>query len=141
MFLGGSIMAKEVITEEQEKPHPEVTVSEMRDEVQSDIDGLQDQLDKKFEARRDSLLVVKQTKDYFIVKNKFWDMWFQKIFSQLISVKIWIITLITILLVVGLITDIQFASILGIIMGLKGAFSVADVWKRNGTRDTIIDRV
>ena len=134
-------MAKEVITEEQEKPHPEVTVSEMRDEVQSDIDGLQDQLDKKFEARRDSLLVVKQTKDYFIVKNKFWDMWFQKIFSQLISVKIWIITLITILLVVGLITDIQFASILGIIMGLKGAFSVADVWKRNGTRDTIIDRV
>ena len=137
-------MAKEVITEEQEKPRPEVTVSEMKDEVQSDINSLQDQLDKKFDARRDSLLVAKQTKDYFIVKNKFWDMWFQKLFAQIISVKIWIIALITTLLGVGLITSIQFASILGIIMAAKGGFDIADVWKHDASdshKNKIINKV
>jgi len=117
------------------KSKEEVTVSEVLNEVQSDIDNLQDAIEKKFEEKRQSLLVAKPRKEYFICKNKFWDLWFQKLFAQIISVKIWIIALITILLSLSLISNIQFASILGIIMGLKGTFQVADVWKKNGNRD------
>lgn len=68
-------------------------------------------------------------KEHFITKNIYWDMWFQKLFAQLISVKIWIMALITVLLAVGLITSIEFASLFGVIMGLKGAFNLAEVWK------------
>jgi hypothetical protein len=80
-------------------------------------------------------------KEYFLVPNKFWDLWFQKLFAQLISVKMWIIALITWLLKAGDITDVQFAAILGTIMALKGTFAVADVWKRNGNNGDIIDKV
>ena len=125
-------MAEEVKVEEQEESRPEVTVAEVRDEIQIEIDNLQDNLDKKFEARRNSLLVAKPRKEFFIVRNKFWDQWFQKLFAQIISVKLWIVALITILLSSALITSVQFAAILGIIMGLKGTFQVADVWKKNG---------
>ncbi len=125
-------MAEEVKVEEQEESRPEVTVAEVRDEIQIEIDNLQDNLDKKFEARRNSLLVAKPRKEFFIVRNKFWDQWFQKLFSHIISVTLWIVALITILLSSALITSVQFAAILGIIMGLKGTFQVADVWKKNG---------
>ena len=121
---------KEVSPPKEERE--EVTVSEMLSSVQGDIDKLQDKLEQEFEKKRNALLVAKPRKEYFIVKNKFWDSWFQKLFAQFISVKIWVMALITILLSIGLITNIQFASILGIIMGLKGTFQVADAYKRNG---------
>lgn len=114
-----------------------VTVGEVLNEVQTDIDNLQMSIDSKFKQRRDSLLIAKQTKNYFIVKNIFWDKWFQKLFAQFISVKIWVMILITVLLGIGLITNIQFVSILGIIMGLKGAFQVADVWHKSNNNDVI----
>jgi len=117
------------------KSKEEVTVSEVLNEVQTDIDNLQDAIEKKFEEKRQSLLVAKPRKEYFICKNKFWDLLFQKLFAQIISVKIWIIALITVLLSLSLISNIQFASILGIIMGLKGTFQVAGVWKKNGNKD------
>jgi len=127
--------AKEL--KDQEDLREEVTVSEVLDEVQTDIDNLQDAIEKKFQAKRDSLLVAKQRKEYFIVRNRFWDKWFQKLFAQIISVKLWIIALIAVLLGVGLITSIQFTSIMGIIMGLKGTFQVAEVWKKNGNGGTL----
>jgi len=60
-------------------------------------------------------------------------MWFQKLFAQIISVKVWVMVLITVLLVAGIITSVEFASLFGIIMGFKGAFSVAEVWKNTPT--------
>ena len=132
------IAEKAIVDEQQEEPRKEITVGEVLNEVQTDIDSLQDDITKKFQDRRNSLLIAKQRKEYFIVKNKFWDMWFQKLFAQVISVKIWVMILITILLGLGLITNMQFASILGIIMGLKGTFSVAEVWRNN--REEIEER-
>ena len=42
--------------------------------------------------------------------------------------------LITILLIMGFITSVEFASLFGIIMGFKGAFQVASVWRdKTGT--------
>ena len=125
-------MVEETKVEEQKESRQEVTVAEVRDEIQTEIDNLQNTLDKKFDKRRNSILVAKPRKEFFIVRNKFWDKWFQKLFAQIISVKIWIIALITILLSTALITNVQFAAILGIVMGLKGTFQVADVWKKNG---------
>jgi hypothetical protein len=120
-------MNEEVKVEEKK----EVTVSQVMKEVQGDIDNLQTNLDNKFENLKEALLTAKPKKSFFIVPNLFWDAWFQKLFAQIISVKIWVIALITALLAVGLITNVQFASILGIIMGLKGAFQVADVWNKD----------
>ena len=128
-------MDNKVIGDDKQLGRKEITVGEVLDEVQTDIDNLQNSIEKKFEEKKQSLLVAKQRKEYFICRNSFWDLWFQKLFAQIISVKIWIIALITILLSTGLITNIQFASILGIIMGLKGTFQVAEVWRKNGKHD------
>ena len=106
----------------------EVTVSELSNTVQGSIENLQDDLSNKFRDLKEAVIVAKPKKGYYIVPNLFWDAWFQKIFAQIISVKLWVMVLITILLKVSLITNVQFISVLGIIMGFKGAFEVADVW-------------
>lgn len=77
----------------------------------------------------EEIKIEESSKDHFITSNPFWDMWFQKIFAQIISVKIWVMALITVLLTVGLITSVEFASLFAIIMGLKGAFNLTEVWK------------
>ena len=118
--------------EVRDEPRQEVTVAEILNEVQTDIDSLQDNITKKFQDKRNSILVATQRSNIFVVKNKFLDAWAQKLFAQLISVKLWVIALITVLLSVGLITNIQFASILGLVMAAKGGFDIADVWKHNG---------
>ena len=118
------------------------TVKDMVDRMHEKIDEFADEVDEEFVDEMESQLKAKKNGGgYFICKNKFWDLWLQKLFSQLISVKIWIIALIAILLKVSLITNIQFAAILGIIMGMKGVFSVADVWKRGGTNGNMVDKV
>jgi hypothetical protein len=118
------------------------TVKDMVERIHTKIDEFTDDVDKEFlKEMEDQLKVKKSFKSYFICKNQLWDIWLQKLFGQLISVKIWIIALITILLSVSLITSTQFAAILGIVMGMKGIFSVADVWKRGGTNGDIIDKV
>lgn len=117
------------------------TVKDMVNRVHFKIDKFSEDIDEEFVKEMEVQLEAKKNGEgYFICKNKYWDMWLQKLFAQLISVKLWIIALITILLATALITNIQFASILGIIMALKGAFSVANVWKKNGS-DDIIDKI
>ena len=118
------------------------TVKDMVDRIQVRIDEFADDVDEEFLKESDAQLKVKKRDTgYFICKNHYWDVWFRKLFAQLISVKLWIIALITVLLKLALITNIQFASILGIIMALKGTFSVADVWKRGGTNGDVVDKV
>jgi len=117
-----------------------IVVSTTLDKIQSDIDALQVDLAKKFVNERDIVSVTIPNEDHFICKNIFWDLWFKKLFAQFISVKLWIIILITVLLSVGLITSIQFASILGIIMGLKGTFQVAEVWKNRFDDSNAMDK-
>jgi len=109
------------------------TVKDMVGRIHLKIDEFADEIDEEFIKEMEAQLKAKKNGEgYFICKNRYWDLYLQKLFAQMISVKIWIIALITILLKLALITNIQFASILGIIMALKGAFSVADVWKKNG---------
>ena len=109
------------------------TVKDMVGRIHDKIDEFADEVDEEFINEMAAQLKAKKNGEgYFICKNKYWDLWFQKFFAQLVSVKIWIIVLITILLKLTLITNIQFASILGIIMAFKGSFQVATVWKKNG---------
>lgn len=119
------------------------TVKDMSDRIHAKIDDFADEIDEEFLGELDAQLKAKKRGDrgYFICRNKLWDIWLQKLFAQMISVKIWIIVLIAVLLKAALITNVQFAAILGIIMGMKGAFSVADVWKRGGTNGNMVDKV
>ncbi|RLI63483.1 MAG: hypothetical protein DRO67_05650 [Candidatus Asgardarchaeum californiense] len=80
---------------------------------------------------------MKEPKKHFITKNEMWDSWWQKLFAQLISVKVWVVTILVLLLWKGLIDSGHFTAMLTTIMGLKGAFAIADVWKRSGTKNTM----
>lgn len=104
-----------------------VKLDDIKDKVQKTIDNAQKDINNEFEKATE--VTGHTNKRYFISKNEFWDLWLQKLFAQLISVKLWIVALITILLSMSLITNVQFASILGIIMAMKGTFQVASVWK------------
>ena len=134
----------EMVSEADVSAKDVTTVKDMVDRIHTKIDDFADDVDGEFLKELDAQLKAKKRGDrgYFICKNHYWDLWFQKLFAQLISVKIWIITLIAVLLKLALITNIQFASILGIIMALKGAFAVADVWKKNGNgSNDVINKV
>jgi len=61
------------------------------------------------------------------------------IFSQFISVKVWVIFISVFLVLNGDITGGEFTTIISIIMGAKGGFAIADVWKKKGTHN-ILDR-
>lgn len=122
-----------------------ITVKDMVERIHTKIDDFADGVDEEFLKESDAQLKAKKRdKGYFITNNYYWDLWLQKLFAQMISVKIWIIALISVLLKLALITSVEFASILGIIMALKGTFAVAEVWKKNGKGngdDDIIDKV
>lgn len=107
------------------------SVREMLERVHGKIDEFGKEVDEEFEKELDKQVKAKRS-GFFIVPNKYWDSWFQKLFAQAISVKLWIIILITVLLSMGLITNTHFASILGIIVAMKGAFQTAAAFKRNG---------
>jgi len=115
----------------------EVNIEEIQEKISVRIDELEKKIDEDLQYFKDKPL---RSRGYFICKNEYWDLWFQKLFAQFISVKIWIIGLITVLLYLGKITNIQFASILGIIMGLKGTFQVAQVWKKKNDDMTPMDK-
>jgi hypothetical protein len=81
---------------------------------------------------------MQEPREYFILKdNKMWDEWLQKIFAQIISVKVWVIAILTILLWYDKINGGEFTTMLTMIMGLKGAFAIVDVWKSGGTTDVM----
>lgn len=69
--------------------------------------------------------------NHSIVSWKFWDGWLQKLFVQLISIKVWSLAATAILCVLGYISGGNLAVVWGVIFGLKGAFQVANVI-RNG---------
>jgi len=119
-----------------------VKVKDMLSRVKGKISDFSGEIDDEFAKELNAQLKAAKYSDdsIFISRNKLWDMWFQKLFGQLISVKLWVMALITILLVMGFITNAQFATIIGVVMGLKGAFSVADVWKRQGSRN-MLDKI
>lgn len=109
------------------------TVKDMVSRIHTKIDEFENEIDEEFINEMEAQLKAKKNGEgYFICRNRYWDLYLQKLFAQAISVKLWIIALITILLSTALITNIQFASILGVIMALKGSFQVAAVWKKNG---------
>ena len=71
----------------------------MVDRIHDKIDEFADDVDEEFIQEMEAQLKAKKNGEgYFICKNKYWDLWFQKLFAQFISVKIWIIVLITVLL-------------------------------------------
>lgn len=128
--MGSDMLPPEV---QVEKKQDVTTVKDMVDRIHGKIDEFADEVDEEFVQEMETQLKAKKKfGGYFICKNKYWDLWLQKLFAQMISVKLWIIALITVLLKLALITNIQFASILGIVMALKGSFQIAGVWKKNG---------
>ena len=133
----------EVIYEGDVSTKDITTVKDMVERIHAKIDNFADDVDVEFLKESDAQLKAKKrNKGYFLTSNYYWDIWLQKFFAQMISVKIWIIILITILLSTTLITNMQFASILGIIMALKGSFAVAEVWKnKSNGNDDIIEKV
>jgi hypothetical protein len=123
----------EIIAESDISIKDVTTVKDMVERMHGKIDDFADEVDEEFIDEMGAQLKAKKNgSGYFICKNKYWDLLLQKFFAQLVSVKIWIIVLITVLLKLALITNIQFASILGIIMAFKGSFQVAAVWRKNG---------
>ncbi len=130
-------MSEEEVKEEVKKVET-TSVKDMLDRVKSKIGDFEIELDEEFEKEFERQLKAKRN-GFFIVPNKYWDSWFQKLFAQIISVKIWIIGLITILLFMDLITNTQFAAILGIIMALKGGFQVAGAFRKNGHNGEITE--
>ncbi len=123
---------------EKEQIAQTTTVKDMMDRIYTQLDGMRDDIDEEFAKELESQLKAKRN-GFFIVPNRYWDSWLQKLCAQVISVKLWIIALITMLLYVGLITNIQFASILGVIVALKGAFQTAGVFRKNGKNGTITE--
>jgi len=118
----------------EEYKKDDVTVKDMVTRIHDKIDEFKDDIDEEFEKELERQLKAKRN-GYFIVPNKFWDAWFQKIFAQIISIKVWVLALITVLLVKSFISSTEFAALFGIIMGLKGIFQTAAVWKKNGNGD------
>jgi len=80
---------------------------------------------------------MQEPKNHFITENSMWDSWWQKLFAQMISVKLWVIALITYLLMTERIDSGHYVALLTVIMGLKGVFAVADVWKNSGTTNVM----
>jgi hypothetical protein len=78
-----------------------------------------------------------------IISWKFWDGWLQKLFVQLISVKVMALVATVILCVYGFINGGNLAVVFGVIFGAKGAFQVANVIKNgNGAKkEEMIDKV
>ena len=78
-----------------------------------------------------------------IISWEFWDLWLQKFFVQLISVKVLSISVSVVLCIYGLISGAHLATIFGIIFGVKGAFQVAHIVKngRLPVVNTMIDKV
>jgi hypothetical protein len=122
-------------TEKKLKPTTETvdatTVKDMLERVHDRIEEFGGDIDEEFEKELERQLKARRN-GFFIVPNKLWDVWFQKLFAQFISIKIWALALITVLLVLSFINGIQFTALFGIIMGLKGVFQTAAVWKKNG---------
>lgn len=108
-------------------PGPTIETKDALKVIHSHIDSMQKQLDCEFE--KVPVITLDQAQEHFICENKFWDLWFQKLFAQIISIKIWVLALITVLLVMEFITATIFGTLFGIIMGLRGAFQVAEVWR------------
>jgi hypothetical protein len=67
-------------------------------------------------------------------------MWLQKLFAQLISIKVWVMILLTILLYITKLTGLEYAGLMGTILAFKGAFQVSSVWKRSGADNNAVDK-
>jgi hypothetical protein len=118
-----------------------IFVEDMLERVYDSIDGAKEDIGVGFKKEIKNRIKSKQSeKEYFMCKNELWDVWLQKLFAQMISVKVWVIILITVLLVCSLISSVEFISVLGIVMGMKGVFNTASVWK-DKTSNKVIDRV
>jgi len=76
-----------------------------------------------------------------IISWNYWDAWLQKLFVQLISIKVLALVATTILCVLHYISDTTLATVFGIIFGIKGAFTVADIIKNGGNNKEMIDKI
>jgi hypothetical protein len=68
-------------------------------------------------------------KDYLISPNKFWDLWFQKFFSQVISIKVWVMLGSALLRIFGYITGTEMVTLFVTTLGIKGAYEIVDVFR------------
>jgi hypothetical protein len=117
-------------------------VGDVISHIDNELDKATNDINKKLSSLSNEELIVAE-KGY-IVKNKFWDKWIQKLFAQLISVKVWGLVIITTLIYFGLITGSEFIIGFSLIVGTKGGKDIVMklVDKKNGSSESdIIDRV
>jgi hypothetical protein len=69
------------------------------------------------------------SKDYLISSNKFWDLFFQKFFSQIISIKVWVMAGAALLRIFNFLTGAEMVTIFVTILGIKGTYEIVDVFK------------
>lgn len=66
--------------------------------------------------------------------KEYWHNWSQKLFTQLISIKVWVIVITTILVITQVIADGVYATIIVCVLGIKGAYTVAGIVKDKITK-------
>jgi len=72
----------------------------------------------------------------------FWHNWLQKLITQFISVKVWILTATFVFVSAGFITPGVFSAVILGVIGIKGAFTIADIIKNKSVLErNIIDKV
>ena len=77
------------------------------------------------------------TKDYLISPNKFWDLFFQKFFSQLISIKVWVMLGAAFLCIFGFLTGGELVTIWLAVLAIKSAYEIVDVFKAAKAKEGI----
>lgn len=66
----------------------------------------------------------------------FWNGFLQKLITQLISIKVWVMAALFLFVGFQLITPAIFATVMGTVLGIKGAYAVAGILK-NKNEDVI----
>ena len=69
------------------------------------------------------------SKNYLISPNTFWDAFFQKMFSQFISIKIWVMLGAAFLCIFKLISGGELVTIWLAVLAIKSAYEIVDVFK------------
>lgn len=118
------------------------TIGEVADVVENGLNEATHKIGSSLREMGSEDLVIEH---YFIVKNGFWDKWLQKLLSQLISLKVWALAIITVLIFFKLITGAEFIIGFSIIMGAKGGKDIVMKWVSNRSvtkqPESIIDKV
>lgn len=118
------------------------TVGEISQTIQNKLAKATKDINETFKEISSEEIIPQDTK--YLVNNRFWDKWLQKLFAQLISVKVWGLCILTVLISMNLITGSEFIVGFSLIVGAKGGKDIVMKWvetKNNLGSNDVIDKV